>query len=99
MRATRFVSTIALVAIVSGCSLSSPRASQGDIAACVYVQGRSDGSFLSRGINARQNGLPDIVGDTTDGALRGLLSLAWFEAAGPGRDAVLARCRELRAIR
>ena len=84
---------------MSGCGLVQQRASQGDIAACVYVQNAADDRTLVRANYARDFGAPALADGVDDGVLRGLLTRAWLEAAGPERDAVLARCRELRAIR
>ena len=98
MRPSRIVVTVLAASILSACSLFPQRASQGDVAACVYVHNAVADRPLVFPDYAFGGG-PPIVEGVEDGALRGLLAIAWLEAAGPERDAVLARCRELRAIR
>ena len=85
------------LALLAGCTATgqvAPRASQGDIAMCVYVRGLSASDPL--GLRARGEG--GIWDDVTDGELNGLIALAWNREGGPQRQAVLSRCRTLGAI-
>ena len=85
------------LALLSGCTATGPggpRASQGDIAICVYVRGLSTSDPL--GLRARGEG--GIWDDVSDGELNGLIALAWNRPGGSERQAVLARCRTLGAI-
>jgi len=97
-RNSALVALAASVAL-SACAPGTPlgRASQGDIAACVYVQNAEPSLHLRLGSYENQG--PDIASEVTDGVLRGLLAHAWAKIDGPHREAVLDRCRELRALR
>lgn len=83
--------------LVTGCGQASPlgpRASQGDIALCVYVRGLSQSEAVA--LKARGEG--GMLDDVSDGQLVGLAWVANFKLAGSERNALLARCRELGAL-
>jgi hypothetical protein len=80
--------------VLAACAAGTPfgRASQGDIAVCVFVRDTAPVFLKSR----NQGG---IIDDATDGELIGLaLAASGTPKGSPQRNAVLARCREIGAF-
>ena len=82
--------------VLLACEAGTPlgRASQGDIALCVYVRGLSAGEDVR--LKARGEG--GMLDDVTDGELIGLAWVANLKRSGSERTAVLARCRAIGAV-